>query len=137
MRRLSGKAVQPVSVVGQCRNAIQSVCRQGTPVRWERLRSWWCACPCSRLIPVSESYDGENFFTTAADGVRMATPLLLALAVVEISDVVFAVDSIPAVSSSLPTSPRHWSPLVALPWCMMFIPATYPSCMAGMACQAM
>ena len=57
--------------------------------------------PRSRLIPVAESYDGENFFTRGADGVRMATPLLLALAVVEISDVVFAVDSIPAVSCSL------------------------------------
>ncbi len=51
---------------------------------------------CRRFIPVSESYDGENFFTVR-DGVRMATPLLLALAVVELSDVAFAVDSIPAV----------------------------------------
>jgi predicted tellurium resistance membrane protein TerC len=52
---------------------------------------------CSRLIPVSEAYDGDRFFTTAADNVRRATPLLLALAVVELSDVAFAVDSIPAV----------------------------------------
>ncbi|KAK9794361.1 hypothetical protein WJX73_004953 [Symbiochloris irregularis] len=49
-----------------------------------------------RFLKVSDSYDGNNFFTER-DGVRMATPLLLALAVVEISDVVFAVDSIPAV----------------------------------------
>eukprot|EP00879_Flechtneria_rotunda_P008757 GHRR01009172.1.p1 GENE.GHRR01009172.1~~GHRR01009172.1.p1 ORF type:complete len:386 (+),score=115.31 GHRR01009172.1:130-1287(+) len=52
---------------------------------------------CKKLLPVSESYDGNNFFTTDSTGVRVATPLLLTLAVVELSDVVFAVDSIPAV----------------------------------------
>ena len=45
---------------------------------------------------MSETYDGDNFFVVK-EGVRMATPLLLALAVIEISDVAFAVDSIPAV----------------------------------------
>lgn len=49
-----------------------------------------------RLIPVSNAYDGDKFFTVQ-NGVRLATPLLLVLAVVELSDVVFAVDSIPAV----------------------------------------
>jgi predicted tellurium resistance membrane protein TerC len=44
----------------------------------------------------SDSYDGDKFFTEKG-GVRMATPLLLVLLVVELSDVVFAVDSIPAV----------------------------------------
>lgn len=48
------------------------------------------------FLEVSEDYDGDNFFTVQ-NGVKMATPLLLVLAVVEISDVVFAVDSIPAV----------------------------------------
>ena len=47
---------------------------------------------------MSDRYDGENFFTMQ-DGQRMATPLLLALAVIEVSDVVFAVDSVPAVCS--------------------------------------
>lgn len=51
---------------------------------------------CSRFIKVTDTYDGDKFFTTK-DGVRVATPLLLTLAVVELSDVVFAVDSIPAV----------------------------------------
>ncbi|OUS45030.1 integral membrane protein TerC family-domain-containing protein [Ostreococcus tauri] len=51
---------------------------------------------CSKLFDVSDDYDGDNFFTVQ-NGVKMATPLLLVLAVVEISDVVFAVDSIPAV----------------------------------------
>ena len=47
---------------------------------------------------MSDLYDGDNFFTVR-NGVRVATPLLLALAVVELSDVAFAVDSIPAVRS--------------------------------------
>lgn len=56
---------------------------------------------CRRLIPVSETYDGASFFTMQ-NGKRIATPLLLVLAVVELSDVVFAVDSIPAVKAALP-----------------------------------
>jgi len=53
---------------------------------------------CSSMIPVSDEYDGDKFWTTAKDGVtKMATPLLLVVAVIELSDVVFAVDSIPAV----------------------------------------
>ena len=55
-----------------------------------------CRVARRRLIPVSNAYDGDKFFTVV-DGVRLATPLLLVLAVVELSDVVFAVDSIPAV----------------------------------------
>lgn len=51
---------------------------------------------CNRFLSVSRDYDGLNFFTME-NGVRVATPLLLTLAVVELSDVVFAVDSIPAV----------------------------------------
>ena len=46
--------------------------------------------------PITGTLEGERFFVTR-DGVRMATPLLLALVLVEISDVVFAVDSIPAI----------------------------------------
>ena len=52
--------------------------------------------PYRRFISVSDQYDGDRFFTEV-NGVRMATPLLLALTVVELSDVVFAVDSVPAV----------------------------------------
>ena len=52
---------------------------------------------CRRFLTVTESYDDGKFFTVK-NGVRVATPLLLVLAVIEISDVVFAVDSIPAVS---------------------------------------
>lgn len=52
---------------------------------------------CRRFIKTSDQYDGNRFFTVMADGTKAATPLLLTLAVVELSDVLFAVDSIPAV----------------------------------------
>ena len=46
--------------------------------------------------PVTEQLEGERFFVMR-NGVRMITPLFLALVLVEISDVIFAVDSIPAI----------------------------------------
>ena len=49
-----------------------------------------------RFVPVSEQFDGQRFFTRQ-NGRRMATPLLLALAMVEVTDLIFAIDSIPAV----------------------------------------
>ena len=49
-----------------------------------------------RFIPVTDKYDGHHFFTRVGT-VRKATPLLLVLVSVELSDVVFALDSIPAV----------------------------------------
>lgn len=49
-----------------------------------------------QYVPSTDRYDGSNFFTEA-DGRSLATPLLVALICVEISDVIFAVDSIPAV----------------------------------------
>lgn len=49
-----------------------------------------------RLIPVSTEYTGDRFFTRSA-GKWMATPLLLVMVVVESSDLIFALDSIPAI----------------------------------------
>jgi tellurite resistance protein TerC len=49
-----------------------------------------------RIIPVKDDYIGDQFFVREHNRL-MATPLLLALILVEISDVIFAVDSIPAV----------------------------------------
>jgi tellurite resistance protein TerC len=49
-----------------------------------------------RFFPVSEQYDGQKFFTVQ-NGVRMATPLFLVLLMVETTDLIFAVDSIPAI----------------------------------------
>ena len=49
-----------------------------------------------RVLPVSKSFDGERFFTIE-NGKRIATPLLLVIALVGLTDVIFAVDSIPAI----------------------------------------
>ena len=49
-----------------------------------------------RFIPVSEELDGHRFFTKQ-NGRRVATSLFACLLVVEVTDVVFAVDSVPAV----------------------------------------
>jgi len=49
-----------------------------------------------RHYPVTTTLEGERFFVMR-NGVRMMTPLFLALVLVEISDVIFAVDSIPAI----------------------------------------
>ena len=49
-----------------------------------------------RFYKVSDQYDGDKFFTIK-DGVKYATPLLVVVTVIEFSDVLFAVDSIPAI----------------------------------------
>jgi len=50
-----------------------------------------------KIIPITPAYEGQHFFVTRAAGGLLATPLLLVLLVVEWSDLVFAIDSIPAV----------------------------------------
>ncbi len=49
-----------------------------------------------RVIPVTDELDGQKFFTRL-NGKRAATPLLAALVVIELTDVIFAVDSVPAI----------------------------------------
>jgi tellurite resistance protein TerC len=49
-----------------------------------------------RFVPTTDDLDGQKLFTRV-NGKRMATPLLAVLVVVEISDLIFAVDSVPAV----------------------------------------
>jgi len=49
-----------------------------------------------RIMPVTNTYEGDKFFIRRA-GKLMATPLLIVLLVVESTDLVFAVDSIPAI----------------------------------------
>jgi tellurite resistance protein TerC len=49
-----------------------------------------------RLIPSTTRFEGGRFFMVA-NGRRVATPLLMALVLIEVADVVFALDSIPAV----------------------------------------
>jgi len=50
----------------------------------------------SRLVPSTPEYDGQKFFTRRS-GRMLATPLFLVLIAVEVTDLVFAVDSIPAI----------------------------------------
>lgn len=49
-----------------------------------------------RLMKVAPHFDGEKYFTRV-DGVKMATPLLLVILLIGVVDIVFAVDSIPAI----------------------------------------
>lgn len=56
----------------------------------------WSIRFLKRFLPTTNTFAGHNFFTLE-NGVRKATPLFLALVVIEVTDLVFAVDSIPAV----------------------------------------
>ena len=49
-----------------------------------------------RFFSVSNKYDGDKFFTYE-NGKKLATPLLVVVAVIEFTDLLFAVDSIPAI----------------------------------------
>jgi tellurite resistance protein TerC len=72
------------------------------------VKMWWAAGKESslddnpalkllrRVMPVSRDFDGEKFWTVE-NGRRIATPLLMVVAMVGLTDVIFAVDSIPAI----------------------------------------
>jgi tellurite resistance protein TerC len=49
-----------------------------------------------KILPVSKHYDGEKFWTVE-NGQKIATPLLMVICLVALTDVIFAVDSIPAI----------------------------------------
>ena len=49
-----------------------------------------------KRIPLTHRYDGQKFFTME-NGKKVATPLFLVLLMVEFTDLVFAIDSIPAI----------------------------------------
>jgi tellurite resistance protein TerC len=49
-----------------------------------------------RFLRTTEEYNGDHFMMVK-DGIRYATPLLLVLVVIEVTDLLFAVDSVPAV----------------------------------------
>ncbi len=72
------------------------------------IKMWWAAGkepslddnPALRLLrkimPVSKNYDGEKFWTVE-NGKKIATPLFMVICLVGLTDVIFAVDSIPAI----------------------------------------
>ena len=49
-----------------------------------------------RVLPVSKNFDGEKFWTVE-NGKKIATPLFMVICLVALTDVIFAVDSIPAI----------------------------------------
>jgi tellurite resistance protein TerC len=57
-----------------------------------------------RFFKVTPEFDGDRFFTFQ-NGVKMATPLLVVVAVIEFTDLLFAVDSIPAIFAVAPDDP--------------------------------
>ena len=58
----------------------------------------------TRFFKVSKEFDGDKFFTVE-NGVKVATPLLVVVAVIEFTDLLFAVDSIPAIFAIAPDDP--------------------------------
>lgn len=72
------------------------------------IKMWWAAGQepdlgnnpalrwMNKHMTLAPNYDGEKFFTMV-DGVKMATPLFVVILLIGIVDVVFAVDSIPAI----------------------------------------
>lgn len=57
-----------------------------------------------RLFKVSKEFDKDKFFTVE-NGVKVATPLLVVVGVIEFTDLLFAVDSIPAIFAIAPNDP--------------------------------
>ena len=64
--------------------------------------------PGARLVhkffKVSPNFDGDKFFTLQ-NGIKVATPLFVVVAIVEFTDILFAVDSIPAIFAIAPNDP--------------------------------
>ena len=72
------------------------------------IKMWWAAGqepnlegnPALKLLrkvlPVSKHYDGEKFWTVE-NGRKIATPMLMVICLIALTDVIFAVDSIPAI----------------------------------------
>ena len=64
-----------------------------------------------RFIPITQEYHGDKFFMSKA-GKRCATPLLAALVVIAATDILFAIDSVPAVLSITQTAFVAYSSIV-------------------------
>jgi tellurite resistance protein TerC len=74
-----------------------------------------------RFVPSTEQYDGQKMFTRI-DGKRFATPLLAVLVIVEVTDVIFAVDSVPAV---LAVSREQFIVFASNAWAILGLRALY------------
>lgn len=74
-----------------------------------------------RFVPSVDHYDGQKMFTKI-DGKRFATPLLAVLVIVEVTDVIFAVDSVPAV---LAVSREQFIVFASNAWAILGLRALY------------
>lgn len=74
-----------------------------------------------RFVPSVDQYDGQKLFTRV-NGKRVATPLLAVLVVIEMTDVVFAVDSVPAV---LAVSREQFIVFASNAWAILGLRALY------------
>jgi tellurite resistance protein TerC len=81
-----------------------------------------------RVVPSTNEYDGQKLFTRRT-GVWLATPLFVVLVLIETTDVVFAVDSIPAI---LAVSHEPFIVFAANAFAILGLRALY-FCLAGMA----
>jgi tellurite resistance protein TerC len=81
-----------------------------------------------RLIPISNDYDGHKLFTRL-NGRLIATPLFAVLVLIETTDVVFAVDSVPAI---LAISRQPFIVFASNAFAILGLRALY-FCLAGMA----
>ena len=81
-----------------------------------------------KLVPSTDEYDGQKMFTRRS-GVRLATPLFAVLILIETTDVVFAVDSIPAI---LAVSREEFIVFASNAFAILGLRALY-FCLAGMA----
>ena len=81
-----------------------------------------------RLIPTTDEYDGQRLFTRRT-GVWLATPLFVVLVLIETTDVIFAVDSIPAI---LAVSHEPFIVFTSNAFAILGLRALY-FCLAGLA----
>ena len=81
-----------------------------------------------RIVPSTSDYDGQKLFTRR-NGALLATPLFAVLILIETTDVVFAVDSIPAI---LAVSRQEFIVFASNAFAILGLRALY-FCLAGMA----
>ncbi|ATQ31736.1 tellurium resistance protein TerC [Rhodococcus ruber Chol-4] len=76
--------------------AIKLIREHGEEVEHEKERENRIVSLVRKVYPTTDEYHGDKLFTRI-DGKRFATPMLLALAAIGFTDILFALDSIPAI----------------------------------------
>ena len=77
--------------------------RSGQPVEGNSI-----ICAMQSVVPVTDYYDGVKFVTSnPLDGATKLTPLFLVLLIIEATDLMFALDNVPALFSIVPSVTPH------------------------------